>query len=207
MGFQKRFLHPPRFLTNYLYSTGEPEPFVKPTGIREESICWLSGKAASALCPHVTKELVLPASDEPAPCDLSHEPDQNYYLGSQYAQWIHHLEMQQGRGRFPLIGPEAAFSGSASTYIDPSSMRPNNPAKTSAIEIVSPHDSDRFILSPHTSGSILFRAVPNPLWTMSSGFWTELKLPGLPHPMNSFGGLSAVSTRFMRLPRAGRARK
>jgi hypothetical protein len=44
MGFQKRFLHPPRFLTNYLYSTGEPEPFVKPAGIREESICWLSGK-------------------------------------------------------------------------------------------------------------------------------------------------------------------
>jgi len=136
---------------------------VKPAGIREESICWLSGKAASAHCPHVTKELVLPTSDEPARCDLSHEQDQNYYLGSQYAQWIHHREMQQGRGRFRLMGPEAAFSGSASTYINPSSMRPNNPAKTSAIEIISPHDSDRFILSPHTSGSILFRAVPKPV--------------------------------------------
>ena len=150
-------------VTDYLYSTGEPEPFVKPAGIREESICWLSGKAASAHCPHVTKELVLPASDGPVPCDLSHKRDQNYYLGSQYAQWIHHREMRQGRGRFRLMNPEAAFSGSASTHMNHSSTRLDNPAKTSAIEIISPHDSDRFILSPHTSGSIFFRAVPKPV--------------------------------------------
>ncbi len=150
-------------IMEHLYSTGEPEPFARPAGIREVSICWLSGKAATARCPHVTKELVLPTSDEPAPCDLSHEQDQNYYLGSQYAQWIHHREMQQGRGRFRLLSPEAALSGSAPTYINPSSKRPNNTAKTSAIEIVSPHDSDRFILSPHTSGRVLFRAVPQPV--------------------------------------------
>ena len=150
-------------IMEYLYGTGEPEPFVKPAGIREVSICWLSGKAASAHCPHVTKELVLPASDVPAPCHLSHERDQNYYLGSQYAQWIHHREMQQGRGRFRLMSPEAPLSGSAPAHINPPSTRPNNAPKTSAIEIVSPHDSDRFILSPHTSGQVLFRAVPQPV--------------------------------------------
>jgi penicillin-binding protein 1C len=150
-------------IMEHLYSAGEPEPFAKPPGIREASICWLSGKAASAHCPHVTKELVLPASSVPPPCNLSHKSDQNYYLGSQYAQWIHHREIQLGRGRFRLMTPEAAFSNSASTYMDSSPSGPIQAARTSAIEIVSPHESDRFILSPHSSSRVLFRAVPHPV--------------------------------------------
>jgi penicillin-binding protein 1C len=149
-------------IIEHLYSAGEPEPFTKPPAVREVSVCWLSGKAATAHCPHVTKELVLPASAVPPPCTLSHERDQNYYLGSQYAQWIHHREMEQGQGRFRLMTPEAALSGSPS-YMSPASSVLRRPVKTSTIEIVSPHESDRFILSPHSSGRVLFRAVPQPV--------------------------------------------
>jgi penicillin-binding protein 1C len=150
-------------IMEHLYSAGEPEPFLKPPGIREASICWLSGKAASPQCPHVTRELVLPASSVPPACSLSHKSDQNYYLGSQYAQWVHHREIQLGRGRFRLMTPEAALSNSASTYTNSSLSGPIHTAKTSAIEIVSPHESDRFILSPHNSSRVLFRAVPQPV--------------------------------------------
>jgi penicillin-binding protein 1C len=149
-------------ILEHVYSGGEPEPFARPLGIREVSICWLSGMAASAHCPHVTKELVLPASAIPPPCTLAHEQDQNYYLGSQYAQWIHNREMQQGQGRFRLMPPRAELSNAAS-YMNPALSGPRRKVRSSTIEIVSPHESDRFVLSAHTSSRVLFRAVPQPV--------------------------------------------
>ncbi|MGB6063560.1 MAG: penicillin-binding protein 1C [Desulfomonilaceae bacterium] len=152
-----------REIMEYLYAAGEPEPFVKPAGVRDVSICWLSGKFASPKCPHVTKEWLLPGSKEPGVCDFPHGRDENYYLGAQYAHWIQRREVRQGRGRFRLINPEAALPGSVAAYESSSTMGPRSAAATSRVEIVSPHNFDRFILSPYGSSRVLFRAVPHPV--------------------------------------------
>ncbi len=150
-------------IMEHLYAAGEPEPFVNPPGVRVVSICWPSGKLASPRCPHVTKELLLPGHKAPELCDLPHEQAENYYLGSQYADWIQRREVRQGRGRFRLVSPEMELPGSVAAHENAFAMWRGAAETTSSIEIVSPHNSDRFILSPHTSSRVLFRAVPHPV--------------------------------------------
>jgi penicillin-binding protein 1C len=140
----------------YLYGAGPPEPFAKPAGVREEYVCWMSGKIASPNCPHKVKELVIAGTGEPEVCDLPHDKDFHYYLGASYAQWLDRKETEQGASRFRLVPPDRAGQVGASAARQPSSKR-------SRVEIVSPHNFDRFVMTSHSSGRVLFRAVPSPV--------------------------------------------
>ncbi len=119
-------------------------------------MCWLSGKLASEDCPHRVKELMITGTAEPEVCDLHHDKDFHYYL----------------EPPMPMVGPQRdgtgreqisfGLSGSSSPAADSGDIE-RSVSKSSRIEIVSPHNLDRFVLTSHNSGRVLFRAVPNPV--------------------------------------------
>lgn len=145
-----------------VYRGRQPLPFPRPDGICEASVCAMSGMLPHSHCPHHVKELFLCNRLASLPrCPMRHE-DAHHYLGSEYAQWIDRREILQGKGRFRLLSPDRQVS--------PVEILPFHglvsgnelivKRRRSPIEIVSPHDSDRFVISPHRRDRVLFRAVP-----------------------------------------------
>lgn len=136
----------------HLYSAEEPEAFPRPQGLEETTICWMSGKIARPDCPYVTKDLIR-TSETLGKCELNHENDR-HDLASTYAHWLNRRETQQGSGRYRLMhsihDPTDTIMGKFSS------------ARGKGIEIVSPHNHDCFILSPHNARKVLFRAIPRP---------------------------------------------
>jgi penicillin-binding protein 1C len=135
-------------IVRFLYGTTPPESFARPAGVREEIVCSMSGKRAGPRCPYTTTEIV-PGNHNPMTCDLPHQ-DEHHQLGPSYARWLHRREAQQGTSRFRLMkpgetGPRSRAQGQTS----------------SGIEIISPHNRDRFIVSPYRPNRITFRALPN----------------------------------------------
>jgi penicillin-binding protein 1C len=137
-------------IMNHLYAGGQPEPFQRPLSVQERKICWMSGKLATPKCPYVAKDLILAGMGELETCDLSHE-NEKFPLGGQYAQWLDVRQREYGVGRFFLRNPDQTGGPG---YRVTKSLTP--------IEIVSPHDHDRFLLS-RDSNRVLFRAVPDPV--------------------------------------------
>lgn len=135
----------------HLYSAEEPETFPRPQGLEEATICSMSGKLARADCPYVTKELIR-TSETLDKCELKHENDK-HDLASTYAHWLNRREAEQGSGRYRLM---RSMHDSANVTDKFGSGRGKG------IEIVSPHNHDCFILSPHNSRKVLFRAIPRP---------------------------------------------
>ncbi len=142
----------------FLYGTGRPAVFRRPDGVREETVCWMSGKLAGPNCRHTTRELVV-SGNTPEQCTLPHDHDY-LMVGSPYASWLHRREAEQGRGRFRLMRPDLGSRGRAF-----GSPTPQVQARygTPRIEIINPHNFDRFILSPHIQNQVLFRALPQPV--------------------------------------------
>ena len=139
-------------IIRFLYGTTPPEAFARPAGVREETVCSMSGKRAGPRCPYTTSEIV-PGNHKLMTCDLPHQ-DQHHQLGPSYARWLNRREARQGTSRFRLMKPgETAFSspGHAQSLTN----------KGSGIEIISPHNRDRFILSRHRPNRIVFRALPS----------------------------------------------
>jgi penicillin-binding protein 1C len=135
-------------IIRFLYGTTPPETFVRPAGVREEIVCSMSGKRAGPRCPYTTTEIV-PGNHNLMTCDLPHQ-DQHHQLGPSYARWLHRREAQQGTSRFRLMKPgETGLRSSAQGRT------------SSGIEIISPHNRDRFIISPYRPNRITFRALPN----------------------------------------------
>jgi penicillin-binding protein 1C len=136
----------------FLYATAPPENFTRPANVREETVCSMSGRRASPKCPYVTSELVT-AGHTLAMCDLPHE-DEHHLLGSSYARWVHRREATHGASRFQLMKPvNDSQNGRGSAVQSPASH-------ASRIEIISPHNRDRFVLSRHIHNPIVFRALP-----------------------------------------------
>jgi penicillin-binding protein 1C len=138
-------------IVNHLYAAEAPEEFQRPPGIVEESVCWMSGKIATPSCPYVTKELVS-AQTVRNICDLPHEGGR-HYLGAAYAQWLDRRESEQGRSRFRLMSPRMGSMAKFDRYR-------RGIGTGTGVEIVNPHNLDRFVLSAHNSRHVLFRAVP-----------------------------------------------
>ncbi len=145
-----------------LYPGKPPPSFKKPDRVHEELVCSMSGKAVTPRCPHRTIDLFLGnQATQLEPCDLPHGPGECHYLNAAYARWIDRRELSMGPGRFRLMRPDSnlydpaeqpmVFKGSGTGRARP------------RIEIVSPHDSDRFVLSPYQTNQVLFRAVPYPV--------------------------------------------
>ncbi|MEM3421837.1 MAG: hypothetical protein QW315_06250 [Candidatus Hadarchaeum sp.] len=133
-----------------LYSNNPPNLIPRPESFYEQSICWFSGKLATDECPYTFRELTT-TNDIPY-CNLSHDKDYHYYLGAAYAHWLDRKETEQGRNRFRLKRPGTdQFDGDDSI------------TRKARIEIVNPHNHDRFISTRNGPNRILFRAVPSPL--------------------------------------------
>jgi penicillin-binding protein 1C len=133
-----------------LYGTGPPEGFTRPAQVREETVCSMSGLRASPSCRYTATELVA-GSHNLAMCDLDHEGE-HHHLGSSYAKWLYRREARHGVSRFRLMKPEnAAQSNPGAT-----GSMPRRPG----IEIVTPHNRDRFVISRHRPNRIVFRALP-----------------------------------------------
>lgn len=140
-------------IVNHLYTAQEPEAFKMPPGIREEPVCWMSGKLATPSCPYTTKELVPSNFAVQTPCDLPHEGNR-HYLGPDYAQWLNRRESEQGVGRFRLMKPNTVSRGKFGAAF-------STAGRTNGIEIVNPHNLNHFVMSRHNSRRVLFRAVPD----------------------------------------------
>jgi penicillin-binding protein 1C len=142
-----------------LYATGPPQGFARPEKVREEAVCSMSGRRATPRCPYPTSELV-PGKHKLAGCDLPHEGE-HHVLGASYARWLHRREARYGVSRFRLMNPDVAAQHSSGEIIGTSSSDATRHfPRTSRIEIISPHNRDRFIYSPHRPSRIVFRALP-----------------------------------------------
>ena len=149
-------------IIGFLYRSGKPDAFVKPDNVREELVCAMSGKTASPRCPHKVRELVV-GNSKILPCDLAHQ-SQYYYLGGDYAQWVHGREAEQGPGRFRLSRP----SDRAGRFQDNDRLQETGASSSTSrgthrIEITSPHNLDCFVLSRNRRNQVVFRAVSDPL--------------------------------------------
>ena len=165
----------------FLYGGTPPEDFTRPTGVRQETVCSMSGRRASPLCPYTTSELVA-GTQSIAICDLPHD-DGHHQLGPSYARWLHRREAKQGVSRFQLMKPENPMQQGGKMTGGPASIGPAAASKASSIEIVSPHNRDRFILSRHSPNRIVFRAIPEivvdqVVWYLNG---TELARTGPPY--------------------------
>ncbi len=149
-----------------LYGRGNPAVFARPKTIKDVSLCWLSGKRAAPTCPHVFTELFAGDPPDPATCTMIHSADEHLYLGSPYASWLDRRQLFQGVSRFRLAGPgqgppatqgASAFTGQTFQSADSPS---GSISHSSSIKIVSPNDSDRFVMSPNQPDRIRLRAVP-----------------------------------------------
>lgn len=164
-----------------LYEGTPPKDFARPPAVREERVCAMSGKLASPRCPYVTSELVV-GRRKLAMCDLPHD-DERHLLGSSYAKWLHGREAQLGTSRFHLMKAEHLSERGREMLGRPESAQPVTALRASGIEIVSPHNRDRFVLSRHGTNRIVFRALPGRVvdrvvWYLDG---TELAQTGPPY--------------------------
>ena len=145
-----------------LYGDGNPGTFNRPAQVKETTICWMSGKQASSRCPHTVREFTIHPDPESTVCDLPHQRDNYFYLGASYAQWLDRRKSEQGEGRFRLVKPQTAPVPPERQNSLPGASFHQHPrfADSSRIKIISPHDSDRFIVSPYLPNRITFRALP-----------------------------------------------
>lgn len=144
-------------IVGYLYQQGSPGAFRAPKGQGKKTLCWISGKLATERCPLTISDYAIHPEAYIPVCDLSHQEEDHFDLGAQYADWLHRRETEQGRGRFRLMPPGRSMAGNMSTPASPPLAINEVKAK---IRIVNPHDEDRFVWSRHLPNRIVFRALP-----------------------------------------------
>ncbi len=153
-------------IITYLYRSGSPGSFRKPETVRQGLICSVSAKPAAWNCPETTTELFIGDPQAYERCDLPHRADAHVYLDGPYAQWIHRREERLGLGRYRLQQPGTGTpaprvpndqAGSALLIV------PESSSGLSRVRITTPHDNDRFVLSPGLEAKVRCRAVPTPV--------------------------------------------
>ena len=149
-------------LIQLLYRDQSPGEFIRPAAVKERLICSMSGKLAAPRCPYKTKELFVGNEKPVAECDLPHDDQAHHVLGGPYAHWIYRREKVQGKGRFRLMQPSPMILGK-NVMMTPPLRSSSAFLGKSHIEIVSPHDADRFVLSSRSPNRVIFRAVPEPV--------------------------------------------
>jgi len=172
----------------HLYGVNGPQRFPRPLGVTGKSVCWISGKPSSARCPYTYNELFIGESVATSQCNLEHDEDPYFYLGSPYARWLHRRENRQGKGRFRLGTPKRTKPVPILSR-DASSMVKEQRApivRTSRMSIVSPHNLDRFVMAPHIRSRVRFRAVPDPLVKHVTWFLDGFEFRKTPPPYEFF---------------------
>jgi membrane carboxypeptidase/penicillin-binding protein PbpC len=177
-----------REIVDHLYASGSPGHFTRPPRVWEGSICWMSGKLAGPNCPYATKELFIGDSSSAEHCDFPHEPGQFYYLGGTYAWWIRGREIEQGTSRFRLITGERPLAVSSTAGRSGSMSRDRRPStgEHKSITIVSPHDADHFVTSPHMPLRVRLHAVADPVVSHLIWLVDGLEVARTPPPYEFF---------------------
>jgi len=172
-------------IVHYLYGATSPGPFKRPDGVKEVSVCSMSGMLARPSCPHSTQDWVV-SGNEPHECNLPHSSEY-HYLGSAYAQWLHRRETLHNRGRYRLQGssPQIPLESARSVPQDTGLVERLSRNGT-RIEIINPHDADRFILSPYHPNRLLLRALPQPVVRHVVWFVDGVELTRTPPPYEYF---------------------
>lgn len=150
-----------RDIVGFLYGGRVPRGFDRPKSVREVRICAMSGASASSRCPYTTTELMI-VGREPPTCHLNHE-DERHDLGPQYARWLFQRQATLGHGRFRLTSAEAELRGGDNATRTATPFLRRLGTGGSAIEIISPHEADRFVFSRHRSNLVRFQAQTNRL--------------------------------------------
>ncbi|MDQ7785281.1 MAG: penicillin-binding protein 1C [Desulfomonilaceae bacterium] len=172
-------------IVHYLYGTKSPGAFQRPDGVVTVSVCSMSGMRAGPACTHTTEEPAI-RGNEPPVCDLRHDSEY-HYLGGPYAQWLHQRETRDGRGRYRLGESSRPFRAESASPGPHGTDPVQRLSRTGAgIEIVSPHDADRFVLSPHHTNRVLLRAVPHPLVRHVVWFVNGMEVTRTPPPYEYF---------------------
>jgi penicillin-binding protein 1C len=142
-----------------LYGTTPPEDFSRPAAVWEETVCSMSGRRASPQCPYTSSELVA-GKHTLQMCDLPHEGE-HHHLGAGYAKWLQRRETLHGSSRFRLMKPESTTQRAhAGIIAGQGADGLGRTSRSSGIEIISPHNRDRFVLARHRPNKIVFRALP-----------------------------------------------
>ncbi len=74
-------------IISHLYRGREPEPFERPSSVKDVRICWMSGKLATSRCPYVAKDLVISGNGELETCDLPHENETFHWVVNMPNGW------------------------------------------------------------------------------------------------------------------------
>ena len=91
------------------------------------------------------------------------QTDQDHvYLGPAYAGWVYKREKEIGLSRFKLQKPATGFDSNTLVGKTPAKGMTAVSARDgeTAIEIISPHEGDRFVCSGISTSTIPFRALP-----------------------------------------------
>lgn len=174
-------------LVRSLYKSARPSQFLAPEGIDRARICWMSGDRATPACPYTNLELVIKKNSSPPMCGLPHESER-FYLGSNYARWLHRREESQGERRF-MLSPQAEereprIASRAESFAV--SAGPEPVGELAPISIVNPHDSDIFVTSRRHTNRIRFRAVARPIVSTVTWFVNGMEVAKTPPPYEFF---------------------
>jgi len=147
-----------------LQSKDPAQDFARPPGLVEREVCGESGGLPSPYCPARSSELFLLRLPSPGPCSW-HRPEDpgTTFLGTAYANWLFDREQRGLGGRHRL-----------DTKIH----------DTPTIEIVYPHQGDRFI-TPRSScepPEITVRAVPRQAYPFVRWFLNGVEVASTPPP-------------------------
>lgn len=144
----------------HFYGTGEAPKFQKPDEVTEQWICWISGLKAKKGCKYKYKEILRTSSAQSLQtCNIEHSQEPRIILGSPYAKWLHDRELNLSAGRFRL---GSVHAGSLSQPEISGGLTPIRP-KPGRVNIISPHNGDRFVVSGASNTKIRLRALVNPL--------------------------------------------
>jgi penicillin-binding protein 1C len=173
-------------VVGFLYGGVAPEPLARPSRVREVQLCTASGKRAGPNCPHTVTELTT-ADAEIELCSQHHHTEYRY-LGGPYARWIHRREARLGPSRFRLepAGDRASPHAGEVGGITVESSRWRGGLESSNIEIVSPHNFDRFVMNRYAPTRILLRAVPQPVVSHITWLVDGMELARTPPPYEFF---------------------
>ncbi len=172
-------------IVHYLYGATNPGPFQRPQGVKDVTVCSMSGMLAGPSCPHRTQDLVI-TGNEPSECDLPHDSEY-HYLGSPYARWLHQRETRHSSGRYRLQESSTQLQTELARPISQDMSLVERFSRTgSRIDIINPHDADRFVLSPYRQNRVLLRALPQPVVGHVVWFVDGVELTRTPPPYEYF---------------------
>jgi penicillin-binding protein 1C len=171
-------------IVRHLYGDRGPGRFERPSGVRDRSVCWISGEPASKSCPYTYRELFVGTPSEGRTCEFLHEKDPHFYLDANYARWLHRRERMYESGRFRLGTPQFARN-SVKPVKDNAvllSRHAGPVVRTSRVSIVSPNERDHFVLSPDFPSRVRFRAIAEPLVSHIVWYLNGVELERTPPP-------------------------